>query len=336
MHQDEPGAAFSQAPGSAGARLVAPARKRPTAGLRACRRPIWAVLGLLGVLAAVGAAAVPAPAAAGLPAVASGVTPPVAVVAAPVLLEVLVAGLPEGPYPGRLLGRGLVGDDVREVQTYLNTQGATLKVDGIYGPRTARAVRQFQRRSGIAADGIVGPVTWGRGPATVTAPPPATPPAAPPAPVSPPPPTAPATTAPPTTAAPTTAAPTTAPPTTAAPATTAPPTTAAAATTAAPVTTAAATTTPPAPAEEAQSPIRPEKDRSGAVWIVIAATVALVAALIAVAVLGRRRAPQQPSKARPTPRNTGPAKGPAPGSKGRPRPQGGARPSGSSKRKPRR
>ncbi|QOY34301.1 peptidoglycan recognition protein family protein [Anaerobacillus isosaccharinicus] len=49
------------------------------------------------------------------------------------------------------------GDDVRHVQQALNVQ-----VDGIFGPNTERAVREFQRQAGITVDGIVGPQTWNR------------------------------------------------------------------------------------------------------------------------------------------------------------------------------
>lgn len=49
------------------------------------------------------------------------------------------------------------GDDVKHVQRSLN-----VSVDGIYGPNTEKAVREFQRRAGITTDGIVGPQTWER------------------------------------------------------------------------------------------------------------------------------------------------------------------------------
>ena len=34
-------------------------------------------------------------------------------------------------------------------------------IDGIYGPRTERAVQRLQRKAGLVVDGIVGPHTWG-------------------------------------------------------------------------------------------------------------------------------------------------------------------------------
>jgi len=52
------------------------------------------------------------------------------------------------------------GDDVRELQTSLNTIGFnTGKVDGIYGETTERALREFQRNFGLTSDGIFGPTT---------------------------------------------------------------------------------------------------------------------------------------------------------------------------------
>lgn len=38
--------------------------------------------------------------------------------------------------------------------------GYTLSIDGIFGPKTLNAVEDFQSRSEIAVDGIVGPTTW--------------------------------------------------------------------------------------------------------------------------------------------------------------------------------
>lgn len=35
-----------------------------------------------------------------------------------------------------------------------------IEADGYFGPRTERAVREFQRRSGLEVDGLVGPTTW--------------------------------------------------------------------------------------------------------------------------------------------------------------------------------
>lgn len=50
-------------------------------------------------------------------------------------------------------------DGVKEVQQALNRMGFSLTVDGVMGPRTEAAVRDFQARTGLAVDGIVGPKT---------------------------------------------------------------------------------------------------------------------------------------------------------------------------------
>ncbi|MFD8595929.1 peptidoglycan-binding protein [Kitasatospora sp. NPDC059646] len=48
------------------------------------------------------------------------------------------------------------GESVKNLQRQLNTQGHRLAVDGIFGPKTAAALRDFQRAHGLKADGIAG------------------------------------------------------------------------------------------------------------------------------------------------------------------------------------
>jgi peptidoglycan hydrolase-like protein with peptidoglycan-binding domain len=59
------------------------------------------------------------------------------------------------------LRRGATGARVREVQTMLIASGFNPgAVDGRFGPRTRRAVMNFQRAKQLGVDGIVGPRTW--------------------------------------------------------------------------------------------------------------------------------------------------------------------------------
>ncbi|MBP1970499.1 cell wall-associated NlpC family hydrolase [Virgibacillus natechei] len=51
------------------------------------------------------------------------------------------------------------GEAVRDVQTALNDQGYDLNEDGIFGPNTDGAVRDFQTDRDLLVDGIVGPET---------------------------------------------------------------------------------------------------------------------------------------------------------------------------------
>lgn len=54
----------------------------------------------------------------------------------------------------------LRGDDVTEVQHQLNGLGFDAgRADGILGPETATAIREFQRNTGLSVDGILGPET---------------------------------------------------------------------------------------------------------------------------------------------------------------------------------
>lgn len=54
----------------------------------------------------------------------------------------------------------LRGDDVAELQRRLNALGFDAgREDGILGPQTERAIRQFQRNVDLATDGVCGPAT---------------------------------------------------------------------------------------------------------------------------------------------------------------------------------
>ena len=56
---------------------------------------------------------------------------------------------------------GSSGSEVHLLQSRLSEwgyyQGA---IDGVYGAKTAQAVRDFQRKNGLTVDGVVGPSTW--------------------------------------------------------------------------------------------------------------------------------------------------------------------------------
>lgn len=55
---------------------------------------------------------------------------------------------------------GSTGENVRSVQYLLNANGASLQIDGVFGPLTDAAVRNFQQSHGLTVDGIVGNETW--------------------------------------------------------------------------------------------------------------------------------------------------------------------------------
>ena len=61
------------------------------------------------------------------------------------------------PAAARPLKKGSKGPRVAFVQRALG-----LHADRIFGSQTKRAVKRFQRRHGLTADGIVGPATWTR------------------------------------------------------------------------------------------------------------------------------------------------------------------------------
>ncbi|KUI30305.1 N-acetylmuramoyl-L-alanine amidase [Mycobacterium sp. IS-1496] len=72
--------------------------------------------------------------------------------------------VPVGQYADVLLTRGSRGPQVARLQRLLKANYSAyaghLAADGIYGPQTEAAVREFQRRThGLKVDGIVGPAT---------------------------------------------------------------------------------------------------------------------------------------------------------------------------------
>lgn len=59
-----------------------------------------------------------------------------------------------------ILNRGSVGDQVKALQQYLIGLGYTgVKADGVFGPVTESAVKQFQIDNGLAPDGDFGPLS---------------------------------------------------------------------------------------------------------------------------------------------------------------------------------
>ncbi len=60
----------------------------------------------------------------------------------------------------RTISYGSSGEDVRKLQSALNSVGYNLSVDGIFGVKTQSAVRSYQQKNGLAVDGIVGVNTW--------------------------------------------------------------------------------------------------------------------------------------------------------------------------------
>lgn len=63
-------------------------------------------------------------------------------------------------YSNVKLRYGARGSAVSELQRSLNSHGASIAVDGVFGSKTLSAVKSFQRGAGIGVDGVVGPKTW--------------------------------------------------------------------------------------------------------------------------------------------------------------------------------
>lgn len=75
----------------------------------------------------------------------------------------------------RLLKKGCKGSDVSDLQELLNKRGDSIKIDGDFGSKTLAAVKAFQKRKGLKADGVAGKKTitalgggWGKAPDATT------------------------------------------------------------------------------------------------------------------------------------------------------------------------
>src|SRR5919202_3433951 len=62
------------------------------------------------------------------------------------------------PWP--IVRQGDQEHPVRTLQYLLRARGQSIAADGIFGPKTEAAVRDFQGDRGLAVDGGVGPNTW--------------------------------------------------------------------------------------------------------------------------------------------------------------------------------
>jgi peptidoglycan hydrolase-like protein with peptidoglycan-binding domain len=64
--------------------------------------------------------------------------------------------------PGDNVHVGDTGSGVKQIQTALAGHGYKVGADGTFGLQTAQAVKDFQTKNGLTADGIVGPLTWAK------------------------------------------------------------------------------------------------------------------------------------------------------------------------------
>jgi peptidoglycan hydrolase-like protein with peptidoglycan-binding domain len=62
------------------------------------------------------------------------------------------------PWP--VVKNGSNGHPIKTLQYLLRARGQSVAIDGVFGPHTETAVKAFQASRGLAADGIVGPMTW--------------------------------------------------------------------------------------------------------------------------------------------------------------------------------
>lgn len=72
---------------------------------------------------------------------------------------------PQNIYPGYIIEKNQISEDVRKVQARLIELGYSCGkkgADGIFGNNTYNATVSFQKANGLAKDGQVGPLTWNK------------------------------------------------------------------------------------------------------------------------------------------------------------------------------
>lgn len=62
----------------------------------------------------------------------------------------------------RTLSNGSKGEDVKALQILLTGRDVATDPDGSFGPKTLSAVKKYQKKVGLSADGIVGNLTWSK------------------------------------------------------------------------------------------------------------------------------------------------------------------------------
>ena len=61
---------------------------------------------------------------------------------------------------GHPTASGFAAHSIAALQGDLNDLGASLLVDGGFGPETSKALKAFQTANGLLADGLIGPASW--------------------------------------------------------------------------------------------------------------------------------------------------------------------------------
>src|SRR5918996_3435445 len=71
------------------------------------------------------------------------------------LFGVAADAVPAAAFGTRTLREGMDGSDVRGLQRYLTRAGFTTTADGVFGPRTERSVKRFERAERRRVNGVV-------------------------------------------------------------------------------------------------------------------------------------------------------------------------------------